>query len=208
MKFSDNDLADLRNKIKEYMGEFRYKHTLGVEEFSVYLGQILLPDCLSELRAAALLHDIAKEVSHEEQFAMLDSVGFALTDEDLSTLPALHSFSAVPLIRKSFPMYATDDVLSAVSKHTLGSSNMSLFDKIIFISDFAEPGRKYGSCIATANFIKENITADNSFKDNLKSLNKAIIMAIDYTIESLLQKNKKVHSSTELTRITLTNDTI
>ena len=119
-----------------------------------------------------------------------------LSDEDIATSPAIHSFAAVPIIKHSFPEYATKDILSAVFNHTLGCADMSLFDKIIFLSDFIEDGRKYESCKATARFVKENINKDNPYEQNVILLNHALIMAIDFTVESVKSRNESIHSST------------
>ena len=73
---------------------------------------------------------------------------------------------------------------------------MTLFDKIIFIADFIEDGRTYDSCIATADFLKRNVSADNMLEKNLCFLDQAILMAIDATISSVVKKNQTPHSRT------------
>ena len=200
MKFTDSSLINLRNRIREYVGDHRYKHILGVEKAAAYLGEIFLPEKVSEIRAAALLHDVSKEIPVNEQLKILKENGIELTDEDLRTAPALHSFSAVPVIKDRFPEFATEEILNAVRKHTLGSSDMTIFDKIIFIADFTEEGRTYDGCVKTAEYIRDNITKNTTIKQNAYYLDKAIIMAIDFTVESILQKNQTVHSSTIATR--------
>lgn len=208
MKFSESELNTLRERVKDFVSEHRYKHILGVEEAVIYLGNILLPDRISELRAAALLHDVTKEMSIEEQLSLIRLSGEALTEEDKDTQSAIHSFSAVPFIKEKFPLYKTPDVLSSVSKHTLGDESMTLFDKIIYIADYIESGRTYESCITTAAFIYKNLSLENSTEKNLDVLNKAIILEIDFTVKSLLKKNSKVHSRTLITRQSIEKDLI
>ena len=194
--FSEIQLNELRNDVKQYMSAHRYMHTLGVENAAIFLGEMLLPARVSDLRVAALLHDITKEMSYDEQFSLLASYGFALSEEDRAALPALHSFSAAPFIRLRFAEYATDDILSSVFNHTLGTENITLFDKIIFIADFIEDGRTYDTCIATAEFMRKNIVSENTFDQNLYFLNKGILMSIDATVSSVLKKNQIPHSRT------------
>ena len=193
--FSTFEINELRIAVRSYMSEYRYNHTLGVERAASALGSILLPESLSELQAAALLHDVTKELSIDEQLILLDSSGTILTDEDKATLPAIHSFSAVPFIRMNFPRFATENILSSVSHHTLGAEKLSLFDKIIFISDFIEDGRAYTGCIKTAELVRNSIKPENTPDENMFSLDQAIVMALDFTISSVISKNQRPHSA-------------
>ena len=176
------------------------KEALKILKFAGYIGEILLPQKSSELSVAALLHDITKEMSYEEQLLLIQTSDIKCTEEDLQTKPALHSFSAVPLIRDKFEKYATPDILSAVSNHTLGAYGMSLFDEIIFISDYTEDGRKYPACIEVREYLFENLCNNKTFEENVSILHKASIMAINSTIKSILQRGDKVNSKTFLTR--------
>ena len=64
MIFEESSLAKLREAMKMRLSEKRYKHTLGVEDMAKYLGSIIIPKKVDELRAAALLHDIDNEMSY------------------------------------------------------------------------------------------------------------------------------------------------
>ena len=200
MIFTEEKIYELRQSVKERLSEKRYIHTLGVEEMAVWLCGVFLPDKLDEIRIAALLHDIAKEIPYEEQISLLMASDLAFTKEDLDTKPALHSFSAVPLIKKSFTCFATNDVLSSVMNHTLGCPNMSLFDEIIFISDYTEQGRTYSSCIEVRNYLTSNISKERSYKENLYALHQASLMAIDNTTFSLIKRGEHINSRTLLTK--------
>lgn len=198
--FSEFELDKLRREIRTYMSEYRYKHTLGVERAAIELGNVFLPKSLPELRVAALLHDITKELSLDEQMKLIDFSDLSITDEDRRTLPALHSFSAVPFIKEHFAHFATENVLSAVAHHTLGAENISLFDKIIFLADYIEDGRVHDSCIRTAQYVKSNLSLGRALSENTEVLNKAIIMAVDFTVAAVKSKNSTPHSRTVIMR--------
>ena len=200
MIFSHSAIETLRLSIKDMMSQGRYQHTLGVEKMANYIGGILLPQKSSELSVAALLHDITKEMSYEEQLLLLQSSDLTCSEEDLQTKPALHSFSAVPFIKDNYEEYATQDILSAVLNHTLGAYGMSLFDEIIFISDYSEEGRKHPACIEVREYLIENLCNNKTFEENVSILHKASIMAINSTIHSILQRGDKVNSKTFLTK--------
>ena len=205
MIFDENSIDKLREDVKTRISAKRYLHTLGVEEMAEHLGGILMPEKLSELRVAALLHDIAKEIPYDEQVLLLRSSDLMYTEEDIATIPAIHSIAAVPVIIRDFPEYATDDVLSAVANHTLGSVGMSVFDEIICISDYAEAGRTYPTCQAVRTYLLENISLNSSYEDNVKSLHIATLSSIDSTISSLEKRGERIHSKTFSTKTYLEN---
>ena len=200
MIFNNEMIEKLRLSVKDKLSDKRYAHTLGVEEMAKHIGNIILPENTSELCVAAILHDIAKELTYDQQLCLLKDSNVEYTQEDLDTKPALHSISALPLIEKEYPDYVTADILSAVSNHTLGKEHMSIFDEIIFISDYSEAGRTYPSCIDVRNYLLRNIKADKDSRDNIFSLHKASLMAIDSTIDSLSRRGEKIHSRTYLTK--------
>ena len=64
---TEESLISLREGIKPYLDEKRYHHTLAVEREAARLGEIYLPEKVTSLRAAALLHDITKKCDFEKQ---------------------------------------------------------------------------------------------------------------------------------------------
>lgn len=200
MIFDENALTKLRSAVKDVLTEKRYIHTVGVGNMASYLGSVIMPSKVNELRAAALLHDVAKELSYDEHVSLVTSSDMGYTDEDLKTKPALHSIAALPVIKRDFPEYATNDVLSAVANHTLGNDGMSLFDEIIYISDYAEEGRTYPACCEVREYLLKNVNIDNNYEDNVKALHIASLSSIEHTIESLTKRNEKINSKTFLTK--------
>lgn len=200
MIFDDASIDSLRELVRGRMSEKRYLHTLGVENMSKRLGEILLPDKVSELTVAALLHDVAKELSYDEHLELLRRGEVEFTEEDLSVKPALHSIAAVPLILRDFTDFATSDVCSAVFNHTFGAPGMSIFDEIIFISDYAEEGRTYRTCIELREYLLENVKKENSKEDNLLALHTASLRSIEATVRSLTNRNEQINTRTLKTK--------
>ena len=201
MIFTEESINELRNDVKKRMSPKRYAHTLGVENLARELGLVLLhPDKLYELIAAALLHDVAKELTYESHVTLLEASSVPYTDGDLQTKPALHSLAAVPLIERDFPKYATPDILSAVAHHTLGAPDMTIFDEIIFISDYAEEGRTYPACIEVREYLRSNISANNSNENNVLALHTASLKSVISTIDSLSKRGETINSGTLATK--------
>ncbi len=196
MIFSDNDIDILRLKIKSYMSEKRYAHTLGVERAVRKIAILTIPDRIDELSVAALLHDITKDMPVKEQIQLLRASGDVLSVDDLNTLQALHSFSAVPMIKRDFAEYATYDILSSVKNHTLASDAMTTFDEIIFVADYIEDSREYEASKKTAEFVYSNLSEDLSYAENCNVIAKAAYMELINTIAHLTQTGANVNSRT------------
>ena len=120
MKYSSKVLEDLRTEISLRVCGIRFSHILGVERCAVSLGTLFLPERIDELSAAALLHDVTKEIPIDQQIKMLEESGFLLTEEDKNTPGVLHSFTAPLIIKRDFHLFATEDILEAVENHTVG----------------------------------------------------------------------------------------
>ena len=193
MVFTDEKLSELRENIKSRMSEKRFLHTLGVERCAKRLGELIMPNRVSELRAAALLHDISKEIPIDKQFEILENNTFSLTDEDRKTIGVIHSFTAPYFILEQFPDFASPDILSAVFNHTLGCDNMSDFDKIIFVSDYVEETRTFASCITVRDYLFDGIEGLN--EDDLHvRLDTAVLSAINGSIGALNKSNHPINS--------------
>ena len=200
MIFNNEAICKLRAIAKDMLSDKRYNHTLGVEDMAAHLGSVLMPNMVDELRVAALLHDITKELSYEAQISLIESSDTECTKEDLLTTPALHSFSAAPYIIQNLEEYATQNILSAVANHTLGNADMSIFDEIIFLSDYIEQGRNFPACIAVRNYVFENINPQKSQNENVYALHMACLDSINHTIESLHNRNEHVNVRTIITK--------
>lgn len=194
MIFSEQDIATLREQVRPRMGERRYAHTLGVEQTACRLASLFPGLDESEMAAAALLHDITKELPETEQRRLLAEAGVSLTPEEDAAPAVFHSFTAPYVIRRDFPAYATETVLGAVRKHTAGAGDMSLFDKILFIADYTEQTRTYPKCVSTRNFLFSGIEA-LSPSGRERRLNGAIIRSVDYTLAALTERGAAINGS-------------
>ena len=182
-------MVDLKEKIRPYMSERRYNHTLAVAEECKQLASMFGID-EDILATAGYLHDITKEMPIEEQILLCENNGLALDEATLSSPKILHSFSAPFIIKKDFPECAKEEVLIAVSYHTTGRDNMSIYEKLLYLADYIEPTRKHEECIALRKFFYEPTD------DIHKRLDDTIFLSLKYTISDLLQRGKYIHPLT------------
>ena len=195
MNDSLSRLAELRDSVKSRLSPKRFAHTLGVERAAALLGSLFMPDKIYELSAAALLHDIAKEITTDEQISLIQSAGYILTADDMQALAVLHSYAAPGLIKRDFPEYATENILSAVYNHTVGCVDMTVFDKIIFISDYIEDTRTYPDCIAARRMLLDGIESAD-MQQRMMLLNKSCLFAVNATLSSLKKRGAAVNPKT------------
>ncbi|MBR4236434.1 MAG: bis(5'-nucleosyl)-tetraphosphatase (symmetrical) YqeK [Clostridia bacterium] len=133
-------LQEMDALLRESLSEHRYAHSLGVTETAVKLAKAHGGDT-EKCRIAGLLHDCAKGMSTSDMLRAIYRNGIVLYpgEEDFEQL--LHAPAGAAVARE---IYGVDDeeILSAIRSHTVGGRNMSLTDKIIYVADFIEPGRK------------------------------------------------------------------
>lgn len=134
-----DELRLIRKKIKKQLDKKRYEHTLGVMYTAASMAMRYSCD-IEKAMLAGLLHDCAKCFSEEEQVKMCDKYQLLLSDIEYDNPALVHPKLGVYLART---LYQIEDieVLNAILNHTTGCPDMTLLDKIIYISDFIEPSR-------------------------------------------------------------------
>lgn len=191
-RYTENQLSALREKIRARLSPKRFAHTLSVEACARKIGGELLPDAVSALSAAALLHDIAKELPVDTQRELACRSGIRLTGTELLCPAIYHSFAAVSVIRSDFPEYAGERILSAVARHTVGCAEMTVFDEIVFLADFIEDSRTYESCIAVRNSFWSAFCAAKDSAGKELALHRGVMESMDRTMQILIGKGNYI----------------
>lgn len=163
----------------------RYVHSINVSTTAKRLAEFYECDAL-KAEIAGLVHDCARELDKSLQADYIAEEGIVVDDLTLSCKELMHGPAAVHICRKVFGI-EDEEILSAVRYHTTGRENMFLLEKIIYLSDFIEPGR---------SFVGVEALRGLAFKD----LNKALLLAFNSSIEYLLSKNELIHVNTVLSR--------
>ena len=153
-------------------------------------------DVLLYLRAAALLHDVTKELSDDDQLRLLEAYSVKPLPEELDSMPTIHALTASLVIPDRFPEFADARVIDAVRYHTTGREGMSTFEKIIFLADYIDETRTYPSCIALR---EEFFAANPEAMENdarIRHLDSAALRSIDNTMSYLHSKERSIHPLT------------
>ena len=200
MTYSEEQLKELRGKVSARLSEKRFLHTLGVERAATFLAKRIIPEKESEIRAAALLHDITKELTVQQHVEIIKAHLQFVTESDMLAPAVYHSLTAPYVITRDFPDFSDKDILSAVLNHTIGAPDMSVFEEIIFISDYIEDGRTYPVCVSVRENLMSRISVCSDPSECIAYLHEATIESLDNTIISLVKRGDFLHEKTVMTR--------
>lgn len=155
-------IASVLNFIKENLSKKRVDHIMRVNHLAMKLGEIYGQD-LEKIKLSVFCHDIAKEFKIYE---LNDLIHIYNLDNKYKNNPNLAHSKVGERIVNEFLGVEDKDILNAISFHTTGRANMSLLEKIVFISDFAEEGRSFTGVDKIRKLAYENI--DESCYEALK----------------------------------------
>ncbi len=186
-------LSKIRSVLPEYEDEKRLTHTMGVYRECMWMAKLfgLSEEDRYRIGAAALLHDITKKMS--------DGEALVFCEERKIIPPAIsavmHQYTGAPFAREIFGEELVDDeVMSAMLCHTTGKVGMNLLDKMLFVADFTEEGRKYRSCREMREYLHKECEKINKNEKTamyrlLDDITKRII---GFTITYLTEKGKQI----------------
>ncbi len=127
--------------LKEEVGGYRYYHCLRVARISARLARIYgtAPD---EAWTAGLFHDLARELPSDKLLNYVNEGKILVDPCDIENPVLLHGKVGAFLLKERFPGL-NKDIFLAVENHIMGRKNMTDLEKIVYIADFIEPGRKF-----------------------------------------------------------------
>ena len=166
------NIRNLLRKVRLMMSKDRFNHTLETIKLAIKLSWEYGVDMKKGFLAAAL-HDVAKDIPIERQIEIIKRSKMRIKDLDhiVKNAPEIiHQWASASLAKTKFRI-KDREILSAISKHTTGSKDMSLMDKIIYLSDIAAADRRFKGIESIRRLL---------FKDIDKAFKKAKEMKIKY----------------------------
>lgn len=136
----NNKIIKIQKKVKKYLDDNRYQHTMGVMYTAAVLAIRHGAD-VDKALIAGLLHDCAKCIPSEKKLKICKEQKIPVSEVETVNPGLLHAKLGAYLAKKKYHIEDAE-ILSAISCHTTGKPEMSLLDKIIYISDYMEPGRR------------------------------------------------------------------
>lgn len=193
-------LAELREKLMKEISPRRFRHTLGVEEMVARLCALFCPDQTPLLRAAALLHDLTKEKSEEEQISLCKRLGLELSAQDLASPKLYHARTAAALIPLEFPQFNDPVIVSAVRWHTTGRAGMTLEEKLLYLADYIDESRTFEGCVLLRRYFFGAFPERMDQREREELLRMTLVLSYDMTVKDLLSEGCPVAEDTVAAR--------
>lgn len=173
------DVERLRAYIREKLPQ-RAAHIFGCEQTALALAGRWGAD-LEKARIAALLHDITKYYSPDEQLKLAEKYCIMTNQDDLDSPQILHAYTAAGAARCVLGL--DEEIVGAIHWHTTGRAGMSLLEKILYLADMIEPGRDFPGVGPLRRAAEEDLDG-------------ALIEAFVCSITFNLEKRAPVHPAT------------
>jgi len=171
----------LKGIIREKLDDYRYNHSLCVADEARRLANKYGSDA-DKAYVAGLLHNITKNFSTEEHLKLIDDFDIILSDAEKGSAKLWHAITGSVYVDKILNI-ADKDIISAIRYHTTAKSDMTLFEKIIYLADFTSADRNYPD----VGVLRELVDID---------LHKAMAYSLGYTIKDLVEKKSVIHPDT------------
>lgn len=168
---------ELKEQVRTQMSAKRFIHVLGVEAAAVDLAE-KYGASLEAASIAALCHDIAKERPDQEMKELIKQSGFPSELMEYGS-NIWHGPCAAEMVKKDYHLL-DEDILNAIRYHTIGRSEMSLLEQVIYVADYIEPGRHFPGVEEARRLAAENLQAAVSFETQ-------------QTLVYLIQTKKKIY---------------
>ncbi len=201
-----SDLALLRAAVEQRLSPYRLAHTLGVVDAVSLLADLYLPEKKELAIAAALLHDIAKEMPESEQRSMMAECGVSLRPDEEASPAIFHGITASLLIPAEYPAWDDPDLCSAVRWHTTGHVGMTLFEALLYLADYIEQGRPFADCVAARALFFDAAPERMERGARLAHLRKVLLFVLERTLLSLEKRGAVISVDTAETHAWLKNE--
>lgn len=136
----NSKIEEMRLKLVNGLDEPRYQHTLGVMYTAASMAMCHGENVENAL-VAGLLHDCAKCISSIDKIKLCKENDIEISETEAKNTGLLHAKLGAFLAEKEYGV-TDEDILMSIRSHTTGRPGMSLLEKIIYIADYMEPGRK------------------------------------------------------------------
>jgi nicotinate-nucleotide adenylyltransferase len=172
--------TDIDEEIFEYLSLHlnpkRLEHSYNVANFAVSLAE---RNAVNTQKAwlAGLLHDCAKSMTDKELvkfFKNRRKIFKYFKEISVNSPHLLHSFAGEIIAREYFKI-KDESVLKAIKYHTLGRKNMSILERLIFVSDSISYDRKWKHVGVLREMAKEDLN---------KAFFEVLVQKINYVIHN------------------------
>ena len=133
-------MEELEQVVISLLKPNRVAHVLGCRDTAARLARIWGVDETDAARAG-MLHDVTKALDGPLQLTLCREYGKMLSDFSRKYPKTLHALTGSLVARRIFG--ENEAVVSAIECHTTGKADMTMLEKILYVSDYMEPNRDF-----------------------------------------------------------------
>ena len=171
----------IKKSLAKKLDPERYAHSLQVESLALELAAIHQVNA-TKAQTAALLHDVSRFMDRKAMLEFAKKIKLSISQTEKAEPKLLHAQLSQYLAQKEFGIN-DPEILDAIKHHTLGRPKMSTLEKIIYLADHAESGRKYPGVKKIRELAKQN-------------LDQAMVLSTTRTVEYLKENNVTIDPRT------------
>ena len=196
IKITEKMLDALRETVRGSMSPKRFAHTAAVEEMVARLCALYCPEYTFQLRAAALLHDLTKELTPEAQEALCVAYDIPVNDEQRLSPKTYHAKTAAARIVRDFPQFADPIIIDAVRWHTTGHAGMTLTEKLLYLADYIDDSRTFSSCVLLRRYFFGADPELMTREERERHLQATLLLSFEHTLKDLLAEGAPIDEDT------------
>lgn len=203
IKITEKMLHSLREQIKGSMSERRFAHTAAVEEMVARLCALYCPEYTLPLRAAALLHDLTKELTPEAQEELCRAYDIPVDEVQRRSPKTYHAKTAAARIARDFPAFADPIIVNAVRWHTTGHEGMTLTEKLLYLADYIDDTRTFPSCVLLRRYFFGAEPELMTKEERERHLRATLLLSFEHTLKDLAAEGAPIDEDTVRARNSL-----
>ena len=159
----------------------RFRHCRDVSQTAVRLAERWDAD-IEKARLAGILHDCARNLKGEELLKTSRQFGMIPSPLELLQPALIHAPLGAIIAERRFGI-SEPQILQAIRRHTTGAPQMTLLDKVIYLSDCIEPGRNFSGVRKIRDMAVEDLDA-------------AVLLAYEHSILFVVANGGLLHPHT------------
>ncbi len=182
--YDHKTVLSLYEQMEKTLKRRRYIHSVGVAGTSACLAMKYGED-VYKAQIAGILHDCAKSYDDSELVRLCKKNKIEISGFEEKHGFLLHAKFGAFLAKETYGI-KDEDILNAIRWHTTGRENMSLLEKIVFISDYIEPTRTKAT----------NISEIRNKTFNGTDIDETLVMIMGNTIHYLEDSSESIDATT------------
>jgi len=173
---------DVTAALHARLGESAVGHSLRVGETAARLAEVYGVE-VEPARVAGALHDWDRERGADELIGDATAAGMDVSAADTLVPYLLHARTGARALAAQFPGIS-EEIVTAVERHTLGAVDMSPLDMVVYLADMLEPAREYEG----VQELRERVGA--------VTLAELFALGYQHSVAHLISSRRRIHPQT------------